>query len=194
MPTDLLAACQAGDHGHVNHLLETGHFTPRALNMALRATINPGYVRCMHLLIRAGALVDVPGPDGSTALHDACSSDQTVCAQLLIDADADVNIVDRDGLTALHLACLSGHSACVLLLIDAGTEITKPTDVQDEGTATDAFLTCDEDGPAHGAQLLINARADVNLAAMAQNNMATATHLACLRGELRSSSTVLTAI
>eukprot|EP00882_Tetradesmus_deserticola_P008783 GHRQ01009263.1.p1 GENE.GHRQ01009263.1~~GHRQ01009263.1.p1 ORF type:complete len:250 (+),score=113.48 GHRQ01009263.1:212-961(+) len=63
--------------------------------------------------------VDVPGPDGDTALHLACLYGHQQCVELLLQAGATASPVNpEDGTTPLHDAAAGGYAGIVQLLLE----------------------------------------------------------------------------
>ena len=83
-------------------------------------TINHNQLKCLDMLIKAGASVNASAHDGSTALTEAAAKSQVECANFLIQQGADVNQHDNNGATALMHA---DSVECVDLLIQAGADV-----------------------------------------------------------------------
>jgi ankyrin repeat protein len=66
--------------------------------------------------------VNVPGRDGTPALHWMVRVDDLDSAQLLLRAGADAKRATRTGVTPLYLACSNGNAAMIRLLLDAGAD------------------------------------------------------------------------
>ncbi|HUE70955.1 MAG TPA: ankyrin repeat domain-containing protein [Pirellulaceae bacterium] len=73
-------------------------------------------------LVEEKAAVNVPQPDGMTALHWAAYHDEVEIATLLVHGGADVRAANRYGVAPLSLACTNGNSAIVELLLEAGAD------------------------------------------------------------------------
>lgn len=76
----------------------------------------------LRVLIRAHVNVSAPDADGSTALHWAAQSADTVMTDILLLAGADARAADRYGVTPLSLACRNGSAAIVEKLLKAGAD------------------------------------------------------------------------
>src|SRR5690349_14946537 len=63
-----------------------------------------GCYECVDALIKAGANVDLPTPEGVTPLMDALDNDHNEVAKLLLDRGANPNVWDWWGRTALYIA------------------------------------------------------------------------------------------
>ena len=66
--------------------------------------------------------VNVPGKDGTPALHWLVRVDDLDSARLLLRAGADAKRANRTGVTPLYLACANGNAAMIRLLLDAGAD------------------------------------------------------------------------
>jgi ankyrin repeat protein len=73
-------------------------------------------------LIRQRADVNVPQPDGATALQWAAHWDQLDAVTSLVKARANVNAANELGVTALALACENGSFPVVSALLAAGAD------------------------------------------------------------------------
>ena len=73
----------------------------------------------MHLLLQAGANVNVANVNGQTPLMAAARNGHIGAVRLLLEAGADVNAANAKGQTALMGAAQSGHIEAVRLLLDA---------------------------------------------------------------------------
>ena len=107
----------------------------------------PGHLRCLELLIKAGASVntwvanssiEVSGCVGkSEKIHIAKPVHTPLAAaghnkaklRLLIESGANVNSSDRDGMTELMYAAVKGRTTAVKLLLEAGADVN----AQDHG-------------------------------------------------------------
>jgi ankyrin len=76
----------------------------------------------LRALLKQGADVNVPEPDGTTALHWAAYWDDGESADLLIRAGARVNAANDLGATPLWAACENGSAAMVERLLQAGAD------------------------------------------------------------------------
>ena len=76
----------------------------------------------IRTLLRQGADVKTPEPDGTTALHWAAHWNDLETADLLIRAGADVRAANRYGATPLSEAAGNGGAALVERLLKAGAD------------------------------------------------------------------------
>src|SRR5438270_8202734 len=77
-------------------------------------------------LLQRKADVNVPQPDGSTALIWAARWDDLETADLLMRAGARVSAANREGVTAMQLAALNGNAAMIEALIKSGADAKTP--------------------------------------------------------------------
>src|ERR1700746_3151385 len=76
----------------------------------------------IETLLVQHADVNVPQPDGATALAWAAHWDDLDTADLLIDAGARANAANDYGITPLALACSNGSAPMVDRLVKAGAD------------------------------------------------------------------------
>lgn len=76
-----------------------------------------GHLGCVHVLIQAGAQVDMMDKNQLTPLMLAAIEGRTDIVRYLVRVGADVTLKGEDGMTALHMAAKSGHlDACRIIL------------------------------------------------------------------------------
>jgi uncharacterized protein len=76
----------------------------------------------IRTLLKKHADVNVPQPDGMTALHWAAHLNDLETAKLLVKNSANVKAENRYGVTPLSLACGNGNTELVELLLNAGAD------------------------------------------------------------------------
>jgi ankyrin repeat protein len=103
--------------------------------------------------------VNVPGKDGTPALHWVVRVDDVETAQLLIRAGADVKLADRYGVTPLFLACSNGNAAMIKVLLDAGADSNTV-----DPTGETALMTAVKIGNLESVKLLLDRGAVVDTA------------------------------
>ena len=74
----------------------------------------------VRALLQEQVDVNMPQPDGATALHWAAYLDDLETADLLIGAGAVADATNELGVTPLYLACENGNAALVRTLLSAG--------------------------------------------------------------------------
>jgi ankyrin len=83
-------------------------------------------VTAVRSLIGQKVDVNVPGQDGTPALHWAVRVDDIDTAKLLLGAGAQSTLPNRYGLTPLAIAASNGNAAMIGVLIDAGADVNAP--------------------------------------------------------------------
>lgn len=84
---------------------------------SLHVAADKGYLSCVHVLVQAGAQVDVMDRNQLTPLMLAASKGRTEVVKYLVRVGADIAIKGEDGMTALHMAAKEGHlEACRIIL------------------------------------------------------------------------------
>jgi ankyrin repeat protein len=111
----------------------------------------------VRALIQQKADLNIPQPDGATALHWAVESDDLDMADLLIRAGADIKASNRFGVTPMALACINGNARMVEKLLSAGADPNAPLSELGETPLMMASRTGNVDAVnvllAHGAQV-----------------------------------------
>ncbi len=105
-------------------------------------------------LLKAGADVESPNPEGQTALMTVARTGHVDAAKLLIRAGANVNAVEQwRGQTALMWAAAQSQPEMVRLLIKSGAKVDARSDVRDWARARDRRAAAAEPaaGRLHGA-------------------------------------------
>ena len=102
-----------------------GAFTPaRAADSPLIDAVKRQAPAAVRALLRGKTDINVPEPDGATALHWAARRGQLDLAHFLVEKGADVGAVgyrdDRDGLTPRGVAEKHGKEEMVKLLRQLG--------------------------------------------------------------------------
>jgi ankyrin repeat protein len=80
----------------------------------------------VRTLIAQKVDANVPGRDGTPALHWAVRVDDLDMARLLLGAGAQATLPNRYGLTPLAIAASNGSAAMIGLLLDAGADVNAP--------------------------------------------------------------------
>lgn len=66
--------------------------------------------------------IDVPGPDGTTAIHWAVHAGNVEAVRALVDGGANVDAVNRYGVTPLSIAARDGNGELLRILLEAGAD------------------------------------------------------------------------
>jgi ankyrin repeat protein len=114
-------------------------------------------VAAVRQLVGERADVNVPEPDGATALHWAAYWDDGDAADLLIRSGANANAANENAVTPLSLACTNGSAAMVGRLLSAGAEPDAALP-----TGETPLMTCARTGNAAAVEALLGAGANVN--------------------------------
>jgi ankyrin len=92
--------------------------------------VTSGDLAAARTIVKGGADVNAPAPDGSTALHWAVHRGDRALVQMLVEAGARVDAANRYGMMPISLATENGDAAVVSLLLKAGA---KADVVQEDG-------------------------------------------------------------
>lgn len=117
--------------------------------------------------IAAGADVNVPARDGSTALLWAAYHSDPEIVQALVAAGADANVANKFGVSPLLQASRTGDAALIALLLDAGADIDL---VHPDGET--ALMAASRAGAIDAVRLLLARGADPNAADSFQHQTA----------------------
>jgi ankyrin repeat protein len=126
----LMMASHEGNAKTVAALLEGGPRSPAAMldtkdmvgSRALHYAAVKGRTHVAHLLLVAGAEIDVQSADGHTALMRVSYCGHEECAMLLIERGSNVNSRNTNGASALIFACGKGFSSLAMKLLDHGAD------------------------------------------------------------------------
>jgi ankyrin repeat protein len=116
-----------------------------------------GHVARLRTLLRQRADVNVPQPDGATALHWAVYRDDVTAVELLLGAGANASATNRDGATPLSLACINGSAAIVARLLTAGADVNERL-----ANGETPLMMAARTGDAGTLEVLLDRGADVN--------------------------------
>ena len=101
-------------------------FMSVASSAAVRSDVADAAARgdkaAVRSLIEQHADVNVPQPDGATALHWAAYRGDKELVDMLIRAGANAKVANREGSTPLWLACVNGDAAIISALLNAGAD------------------------------------------------------------------------
>jgi ankyrin repeat protein len=139
----------AGTKTNVTHLRE-GEGT------ALMAAVRSNGLKCVGLLLQAGADTSALGENDNTALHFAAEENENATiVDLLLEAGAEIDAKDIDGRTPLHMAANVGNNECVDMLLKAGAD----KNAEDTNNETPLYAAADA-GESRCVELLLNAGAN----------------------------------
>eukprot|EP00042_Codosiga_hollandica_P026542 m.126095 g.126095 ORF g.126095 m.126095 type:complete len:173 (-) comp52229_c0_seq8:1416-1934(-) len=91
---------------------------------ALHYAALTGFLDGIHMLLEAGATVDIVDSKGMTPLHLASWNKQVQSLALLLAANALVDLRTHNGETSLMLASTLGHAEIVAALLRANADAT----------------------------------------------------------------------
>ena len=97
-----------------------GVLSAAAADSRLMDAVKSGNVAAVQQVLRAGAMVNEPEPDGMTALHWAVRRDDESVVRMLLAAGAKATAATRYGVTPLALAAINGNPRTTQILLAAG--------------------------------------------------------------------------
>ena len=136
-----------------------------------------GFPKCVDLLLKAGADVNMKGAANLTPLTQAVKHDHDGCLDLLIQVGADVNKAEYTGRTPVASAAFYGSRKCLKKLLTAGADVNLPGPLGRTALIESVWssqkewnqLIHDEEllhctrYPKECVEMLIKSRADVNV-------------------------------
>ena len=129
-----------------------------AADLPLVDAVKQGNTAAVRSLLNQHIDVNLPQPDGTTALAWAAERDDLETAELLIRAGAKINAANDYGATPLWLACANGDAAMTDLLLKAGAD---PSTHLLSGET--ALMIAAEGGSTDVVKLLLARGAQVNV-------------------------------
>src|SRR5436190_5240930 len=112
--------------------------------------------KAVAALLSAGAAVNAPEPDGTTALHWAVYRDDAAMTERLVSAGANVNAANRNGATPLSQACTNAGPSIMEQLLNAGA------DPNAFASGAPPLVACAGSGGEVKVRMLLSWGADVN--------------------------------
>ncbi|XP_036384200.1 histone-lysine N-methyltransferase EHMT1 isoform X2 [Megalops cyprinoides] len=125
----------------------------------LHVAAEGGHQEVCHMLVQAGANLDMCDEDQRTPLMEACESNHLETVRYLLRAGAIASHKDVDGSTCLHLAAKIGHYDIVKYLLSTGSI---DINCQDDGGWT-AMIWATEYKHIDEVKLLLTRGADINI-------------------------------
>jgi uncharacterized protein len=157
-----LQACRDDDAASVNYFIEQNVAVINTedddgwTSLIVASIYNR--IEILKILVRAGAVVNLPNMEGARALSWACQVRSWKCFRLLLDLGAEVNYQDMSsGFSPIMAACEVRFIDAVRILIAAGADV----DLMMEDGSTCLMLTA-WNGHTDILLLLIGAGADIN--------------------------------
>lgn len=114
-------------------------------------------VKTVRTLLQRKIDVNLPEPDGTTALHWAVHHNDATLVDLLIRAGANVKATNRYGVTPLALACVNGSAGIIEKLLANGADSNAASP---EGET--ALMTAARAGSIEAVKMLLAHGADVH--------------------------------
>jgi len=121
----------------------------------------------VRALLREGADVNAPRPDGATALMWAAHWADAEMARVLLRAGANPNAADEQGVSPLDLASETGDEAIVAVLLGAGAKPDRP-----QANGVTPLMIAARTGNLKVAQMLVENGADPSRAITATGQTA----------------------
>ncbi|XP_044029191.1 histone-lysine N-methyltransferase EHMT1 isoform X2 [Siniperca chuatsi] len=125
----------------------------------LHAAAEGGHKDICHMLVQAGANLDICDEDQRTPLMEACENNHMETVLYLLRAGASAMHKDVEGFTCLHLAAKSGHYKIVEHLLSTGLI---NINCQDDGGWT-AMIWATEYKHVDQVKLLLSKGADISI-------------------------------
>ncbi|XP_011063116.1 PREDICTED: histone-lysine N-methyltransferase EHMT2 isoform X2 [Acromyrmex echinatior] len=144
----LYTSVKNGDLEKLVNVLACGYnanhtFRDYAHRTGLHIAADKGHLSCVHVLVQAGAQVDVMDRNQLTPLMLAASKGNAAVVKYLVRIGADVTLKGEDGMTALHMAAKSGHlEVCQIILTECKVPRTL-VDSVDDGGWTSLIWACE---------------------------------------------------
>nr|XP_033326268.1 histone-lysine N-methyltransferase EHMT1 isoform X2 [Megalopta genalis] len=144
----LYTSVKNGDLEKLVNVLACGYnanhtFREYAHRTGLHIAADKGHLSCVHVLVQAGAQLDLMDRNQLTPLMLAASKGKADVVKYLIRIGADVTLKGEDGMTALHMAAKSGHlEVCRIILTECKAPRTL-VDSVDDGGWTSLIWACE---------------------------------------------------
>ncbi|XP_071774852.2 histone-lysine N-methyltransferase EHMT1 isoform X1 [Centroberyx gerrardi] len=152
----------------------------------LHAAAETGHQEICHMLVQAGANLNMCDEDQRTPLMEACENNHMETVSYLLRAGASVTHKDVEGFTCLHLAAKSGHYKIVEHLLCTGLI---DINCQDDGGWT-AMIWATEYKHLDQVNLLLSKGADISIRDKEEN---ICLHWAAFSGSVEISELLLNA-
>lgn len=92
-------------------------FRDQSHKTSLHVAAEKGFLACAHVLVQAGAQLDVLDRNQLSPLMLAALNGKSVVVKYLMRVGADITLKGEDGMTGLHMAAKSGHlDTCKIIL------------------------------------------------------------------------------
>ena len=121
-----------------------------------------GCVEAMHILLRAGARIDLLNDYGHNCILAASRMGQVEAIRELIAVGADVNSTGPDGTSCLMIACEGDYIDAVRVLIDAGADVNYASTREQCRNPSSPLIIASQKGSVDLVNALMAAGAKVN--------------------------------
>ncbi|XP_014476702.1 PREDICTED: histone-lysine N-methyltransferase EHMT1 [Dinoponera quadriceps] len=144
----LYTSVKNGDLDKLVNVLACGYnanhtFRDYSHRTSLHIAADKGHMSCIHVLVQAGAQIDVMDRNQLTPLMLAANKGKADVVKYLVRIGADVTLKGEDGMTALHMAAKSGHlEVCKIILNECKVPRTL-VDSVDDGGWTSLIWACE---------------------------------------------------
>ncbi|XP_066586764.1 histone-lysine N-methyltransferase EHMT1 isoform X2 [Prorops nasuta] len=144
----LYTSVKNGDLEKLVNVLGCGYnsnhtFKDHACRTGLHIAAEKGHLSCVHVLVQAGAQLDVMDRNQLTPLMLAANKGRSEVVKYLVRIGASVTLKGEDGMTALHMAAKSGHlEVCKIILTECKVPRTL-VDCVDDGGWTSLIWACE---------------------------------------------------
>ncbi|XP_058802686.1 histone-lysine N-methyltransferase EHMT2 [Phymastichus coffea] len=160
----LYNAVKSGDVQKLVNVLACGYnanhvFRDQGHKTGLHLASDKGHVACVHVLVQAGAQIDVLDRNQLSPLMLAANNGEAEVVRYLMRTGADEALKGEDGMTALHMAAKSGHlEVCKIILEECKVPRTL-VDSTDDGGWTSLIWAC-EFKHVEVVRFLLNSKCD----------------------------------
>ncbi|XP_032672802.1 histone-lysine N-methyltransferase EHMT1 isoform X2 [Odontomachus brunneus] len=144
----LYTSVKNGDLEKLVNVLACGYnanhtFRDYAHRTSLHIAADKGHMSCVHVLVQAGAQIDIMDRNQLTPLMLAAGKGKADVVRYLVRVGADVTLKGEDGMTALHMAAKTGHlEVCKIILTECKVPRTL-VDCVDDGGWTSLIWACE---------------------------------------------------
>lgn len=124
-PRDLLRSIHRAEVDSLKEMIADGadiNAQADGWSPAMQAS-GDGQIKCLRVLISAGADLDAPGERGMTPLMVAAMEDNEPCLAALLKAGVDLEKKDDRGHTAAWVSAAYGTTECLARLLKAGANL-----------------------------------------------------------------------
>ncbi|XP_045102813.1 histone-lysine N-methyltransferase EHMT1-like isoform X2 [Portunus trituberculatus] len=188
----IYAACKQNDIEKLLHALVTG-LSPNVKvkecgsQTGLHVAAAFGSLAALHILVMAGATIDMTDTQLMTPLMIAITKEQNDVVHYLVQAGASLMAKTQDGMTCLHLAAKCGNLTACQHILESGRLTRHAINMQDEGGWT-PLVWASENKFTFVVKFLLDRGGNPQLCDVEQN---TALHWAAFSGSTEICSMVL---